>query len=487
MGIFVASYTVTRTLSWFVLLAPWFVLYNYELLDFLTANSHWYVRDGSLSGINLLLANNLNKYHPFIFYTSVFLLVPPTCRAPLLYGQRLLFTVTQSLRLNERLLVHILLVNLFALFLGSWWALQEGTWGGWWNWDASEVLGLSVTLISLQYLHTSRTFTNLVQVNEKFGISLVIFILSYFFIQLNFDLVSHNFGSKFFFFFNNNLFFLEILVLLSLSIVANLGRIHFWRTQLLIILTLSRNPLTCTLRWVGVWVLYTLVSVTALSSFLPLLNYFIWSYLAINSFNFHLHLPLVITPLLVLFLLTFSSFNFTFLVIIISSASWKFTPSTLMVLLLLVPCWSLISVQHSLLVALLAVNLVSYTLNFVYWYPAMIHEEIPLVVQSTFIKQELLTCDVAFIDKLVLYQVGGRYNNVGSWNTFHNTNAPILNSFILGYDAGIHFNYYLLSDGWLSPALYIETGYLNNMLDIVTLLIVSVTLILLTRPNHGRY
>ena len=41
---------------------------------------------------------------------------------------------------------------------------------------------------------------------------MLIVVFSYFFVQLNFELASHNFGSKFFFFFNSNLFFAEILV-----------------------------------------------------------------------------------------------------------------------------------------------------------------------------------------------------------------------------------------------------------------------------------
>ena len=50
-------------------------------------------------------------------------------------------------------------------------------------------------------------------------VSLCFFIATYFFIQLNFELVSHNFGSKFFFFFNNNLFSMEVIFLTILGML----------------------------------------------------------------------------------------------------------------------------------------------------------------------------------------------------------------------------------------------------------------------------
>jgi hypothetical protein len=59
----------------------------------------------------------------------------------------------------------------------------------------------------------------LISTFQKFVALQALFLLSYFFIQLNFDLVSHNFGAKFFFFFNNNLFFLEAVFFLLVLIL----------------------------------------------------------------------------------------------------------------------------------------------------------------------------------------------------------------------------------------------------------------------------
>jgi len=486
LGVFITLFSTKFSLAVSTIFAPLFLLYNYELLDFLTVNAHWYVRDGSLSGINLLLSNNLNKYHPFLFYISVFLLVPAILATPSLYLKSTVFHAPHFLSLHEGLITRTLVINLFALFLGSWWALQEGTWGGWWNWDASEVLGLLVSLGSLQYLHTRQTFFNLVQVTEKFTLGVVLFVFSYFFIQLNFDLVSHNFGSKFFFFFNNNLFFLEILSLLLITVILILNQLYYWRTQLFALTTTRRSDRFLTLQWLGIWSLYLAISIVAISSFLPLLNYFIWSYFAINSFNFRVHLPLLITPIFLLTLLTFSSFRYS-IIICIGSVSCPSIPLTVVLLLLTPFRWSLVSLQHSLLLGLIALNLVSYTLNFVYWYPSMIYEEVAFTQNTFFIKQECLTCDTAFIDKLTLYQTNVFYNGLSSWNTFYSSNAPLLNSFLLGYDTSTHFNYYLLSDGWLSPALFIETGYLNNLFETTILTVLGVTHFLTTQPHRPYY
>ena len=485
--IFVLLYTLNHSSTWALLTFPLFILYNYELLDFLAINAHWYVRDGSLSGINLLLSNNLNKYHPFIFYISVFLLVPLACTASCLFTRESRFTRNTLVKLGTVLQFLILLINLLALFLGSWWALQEGTWGGWWNWDASEVLGLLVSLLSLQSLHLKQVITNLTQFTEKFLIGLWIFVFSYFFIQLNFDLVSHNFGSKFFFFFNNNLFFLEILALVSTILLIHLGRIYFWRTQLYIILANGTSPALLSLQWFGVWLIILLITTTAFSSFLPLLNYFLWSYFAINSFNFHIHLPLIILLFFVIFFVTFLSFEFFGLTLFLSLPLCYYVPGACTPLLLLPIRKSFISLQHVGLLILLVLNCISYNLNFVYWYPTMFYEEIPLATRASFIKQDLMFCDMVFIDKLILYQSGVDYWNTSTWTTMYGTNAPTLNSFLLAYDAGTHYNYYSLIDGWLSPALYIETGYLNNLLDTSFVLIVCVLLLLLTSRSYLLY
>lgn len=193
---------------YFLLLICCYFFYTVETLDFLIFNWQTLTINTSLLQFNTLLVNNLNKIHPFIFYSGTFLvfsiLLIWTLRK-LNLGQ---FALTSQLNQINLLQVPILVVSLIALFLGSWWAVQEGTWGGWWNWDPSETFGLLFLLFALFNIHTLFKFDLVYKIHQRIKILTFFLILTYFFIQLNFDLVSHNFGVKFFYFFNNKLFFL---------------------------------------------------------------------------------------------------------------------------------------------------------------------------------------------------------------------------------------------------------------------------------------
>lgn len=57
-----------------------FLVYNLELVDFLASNYATYAINPTYNAFNLLLINNLNKYHPFIYYMSVIVLLVITLR-----------------------------------------------------------------------------------------------------------------------------------------------------------------------------------------------------------------------------------------------------------------------------------------------------------------------------------------------------------------------------------------------------------------------
>ena len=49
-----------------------------------------------------------------------------------------------------------------SLFLGGWWALQEFTWGGWWNWDGVETpILLLVSFFTFKLFHSKEQFRSL--------------------------------------------------------------------------------------------------------------------------------------------------------------------------------------------------------------------------------------------------------------------------------------------------------------------------------------
>lgn len=200
-----------------VVSALFYLIWLAELSDFVGSNTQLLSVSTLVPTVNSLLLNALNKYHPLIFYTSVVLYLricwyssPSLTTSPRFRGS-----------FNSRMLTVLgftaVLWNLFALFLGSWWALQEGTWGGWWNWDSSETFGLLPSLSLLLVAHSKITTVDSWRNGTALQVGALILIFFYAVLQLNFDLISHNFGARFFHFFNSNLVFILLLTASSLA------------------------------------------------------------------------------------------------------------------------------------------------------------------------------------------------------------------------------------------------------------------------------
>jgi len=193
------------------------------------------------------------------------------------------FIFTSSIKKVRELTIFTGSLNSFALFLGSWWAFQEGTWGGWWNWDPSEVLGLLVLLTILLISHKPQNYLNIWSLLQKTFVGVMLFIWVYFFTQLNFDLVSHNFGNRFTFFFVNTLFYLDMLVLLTLNLTL-FRLVNFGLTKSLKLSRITNERFEGNLAWP--LVLTTTWTLLVLGSFHSLFNYFLWQYLGVNFWNF---------------------------------------------------------------------------------------------------------------------------------------------------------------------------------------------------------
>jgi hypothetical protein len=106
---------------------------------------------------NTLLANPLNKYHPVLFFTSYILIYslvnnPSFYVSVRTYFKLSSYSITQYKNQVNKINIYWVIMTT-ALYLGSWWALQEGSWGGWWNWDASEVFGLVILTFLLTIFH----------------------------------------------------------------------------------------------------------------------------------------------------------------------------------------------------------------------------------------------------------------------------------------------------------------------------------------------
>jgi hypothetical protein len=163
------------------------LLYSFALLIEIAINSNLSLnsvyKPYDLEAYNLLLNNGINKIHPLMIYLSW-------------------FSIFKVVSYNHESLRYSLLSTFFvyqatiaiSLLLGGWWAYQEGSWGGWWNWDPSEMFGLIIFSTLIIVTHLMFNNNNYQYISIK-AISLNTFIY-YIFLQLNFSLLSHNFGIR---------------------------------------------------------------------------------------------------------------------------------------------------------------------------------------------------------------------------------------------------------------------------------------------------
>jgi cytochrome c biogenesis factor len=444
--------------------------YTFESFDTLVLSYHADCFDLDNSFVNLLLSNNLNKYHPYLFYMSVALGGGLVLSGFLNRFNFLTFALNSAIRYYRRYSTVTLILNLTSLFMGSWWALQEGTWGGWWNWDASEVLGLLVTVGVLAHLHTIYSVISTTQVQDKLILFSFITLLGYAFIQLNFDLVSHNFGSKFFFFFNNNLFLLELMLVTLFRLWLSTLKTYTLQSHVTSLFPLSGHSNQFLVE--GWWlVLASFLVLTGLlgSSFLPLLNYFIWSYFGINSFNFHPFRPLLVVIVSLSLLLVFTERSFigrsTSLVVWWSEIVNPLVGS----LSLLVHVGTFVPTLHTLFSLLSLSNLYSYDFSFIQWYNYGYFQELLFSEAATFTKQTSYVCDSFWVENSTMYTTNYSTDSI-SWNVYSSANSTSLQTFLLQYSVLTFFNFYNLSSGWTNSTLFIELNYLNNLFEIWTTL-----------------
>lgn len=244
------------------------------------------------SDLNLLLSNNLNKYHPYILYTSSFILVTGYISLYLRFDNKYDYYIIYRniILFSNRTLVW----NFIALLLGSWWALQEGTWGGWWNWDTSEVLGLFIFILSLLFVHSYNIISNLIFIITKYSVFLMSLIIFFILLQLNFELTSHSFGSRLSYFFNTNFTLSQFITLLGLNlfyIVTIIFNKYFFLINSFFRNSFSRNTNF------NFYILFSILSAfltVIISTTTPLINYYVWRSLELNTLNISIDINLLV-------------------------------------------------------------------------------------------------------------------------------------------------------------------------------------------------
>lgn len=170
----------------------------WSVLNYYNLNNYNYSFSTTPHKFNNLLNNPLNKYHPAIFFISLTFLFNTSPYIEFSHSLR----TSSSLNMQQvntyknlcskfNILIFIVYISLYA---GSWWALQEGSWGGWWNWDPSEVFGLLILIYFLFLLHTQYG-PNPQYYSVYYYINWCIKILFlYTLIQTSYTVISHNFG-----------------------------------------------------------------------------------------------------------------------------------------------------------------------------------------------------------------------------------------------------------------------------------------------------
>lgn len=162
-------------------------------------------------GSNILLKNSVNKIHPLLLYSSSIIFFTSIFLTLRVFNVNSFFQDSFEINRFFYKLKTFLTKILIALYLGSWWALQEGSWGGWWNWDASEFFALIILYCIVKSFHENIIHKNffIFLLNSQRYLSYIFIFFSM--LQLSFDTISHNFGFRGTKFLN-----IEILLLLCL-------------------------------------------------------------------------------------------------------------------------------------------------------------------------------------------------------------------------------------------------------------------------------
>ena len=441
-------------------------LWLIENINFLLLNVSPAVLDLTSSDVNSLLTNNLNKYHPAILYYSAFLaLVGGFTLVSKLFNP---YSFSSTLGLNEiyRWSQNLFVISFIALALGSWWALQEGTWGGWWNWDASEVLGLLILILGYLEIHTYSHFYVIDRKIERVVCFLVFIAISYYFIQLNFELTSHSFGTRFNYFFNNHLFFLQTITTLILLLYLYIKSITYIRVSVFNFWVWSKVEVTL-INFIRSLLFSYVVILTLLlvfSSFSPLVNYFLWQFIKVNSFNYPTSISTIVLVLTLIVLIIFYTSSYSFLpqkwvLPIISPIEYLWTTSLLLVTKLSGLYW-----LHFAMLLFTIVNIWSLPLQLAYmwvgFYPYYYFDSYELQQPN----YQWYSCHNFFIDNSINYTTNFNFKT-SQYNFFYKTNSPKLNEFYLLVNAETCVSLFFTGNTSFKSVIFLELITLPTLLE----------------------
>lgn len=438
-------------------------LYFYEVSDFWITNNLCAFLGDRFNSVNFFLFNNINKYHPLLFYLSVFLLFLSLFLV--FYGYLCCGAYWSNeccLNSLNNLFHATLSINFFALYLGSWWAIQEGTWGGWWNWDASETFGLIVGLVSLSAIHWSRHVFITTLVLFYLSGAVFFFIIMYVLIQLNFELVSHNFGIKFFFFFNNVFFLMELLVVLFYCLLKLCSQRLSLFISLLFIVKFLKQSKTTNKYFVVHLIALTLLLIFFVS-FSSIINYFAWTFLEINISNSMQNnatqrIDVYVLAISSLFLVRGLWTRFLLpLLFLLSSINYCWC-----ILLLTYPSISSLKILHWFFLIFLLINFMAFNLQLSVYFMKTSDVSVLFSFWSHFMSLTSKSPDTMFLDSICFWFCS---NNcwLDSFNLFYLPLYFISSSFFFLQSTLIFSNLLSFQNACASLFVYIEIPYLQNV------------------------
>jgi len=267
----------------FIYIYFFFSLHTYWLL-----NTIDYTFAIQLENVNNLLVNSINKYHPFLLYWGgLYIMYYQFILLEKFYKNVYYFRNVCNKYIYLPQNTQSFIVLLFTLGLGGWWALQEGSWGGWWNWDASEVFGLVILTALIFTLHY--TYNKVSEIYKQFMVYILVLItlVIYYFIQFNFNLISHNFDlqiNDWISNLNQYLFIISFIIVHSFVIFFTV-RWKLVSIQLLNTLIILNQPRAVYFIPIFFSILSTIYIYEVFYSFIPLWNDFIWKFLSVNVSN----------------------------------------------------------------------------------------------------------------------------------------------------------------------------------------------------------
>lgn len=280
-----------------ILLTITIILYL-NLLDYYFFNIYIFSNELFLKNYNVLLNNSVNKIHPFLLYSSLYFLISLLFISNFYYNYRHLNF--NFLKYNYNLSNYLFYLS-FTLLLGSWWAFQEGSWGGWWDWDISEVFGLFILVNLIKLTHNNSLISNCFSYLFCISNYTLMLLFFYLFMQLNFSLISHNFNLHTASNFISN-FTYAFLILLAFIIKITL---YAWNCKLYnnILITFNNNYSLNKTTVFNVFLLSSISLIILLSTFYILSNW-LWSNFSI-SYSIGLVEFTSILNIVILFIATF--------------------------------------------------------------------------------------------------------------------------------------------------------------------------------------